>query len=156
MTEADRPFTFIFMDLVPNAATTSLTPRTHFKYYLLCVCRFSRRPFLYGLRHLDVSGVLEGLQAFCVRFGKTSGEFGFLDIERVQADAGPQFTSPEFKQAALAAGFRLTLAAPRHQEQNAYCERTWQTVRNIAFSMMNFARVGQQYTHFALQYAVDH
>ncbi|MGH3056509.1 MAG: hypothetical protein ACRDL7_16160, partial [Gaiellaceae bacterium] len=50
----------------------------------------------------------------------------------------------------------LTLAAPRHQEQNAYCERTWQTVRNIAFSMMNFARVGQQYTHFALQYAVDH
>ncbi|MGH7974694.1 MAG: hypothetical protein ACREBR_04150 [bacterium] len=90
-----------------------------------------------------------------MRFGANC-EFGYLDLERVQTDAGSQFTSVKFKQEALQAGFRLTIAAPRHQEQNAYCERTWQTIRTIAHKMLLHARVGQQYTHHALMYATDH
>ncbi|MGH7973946.1 MAG: hypothetical protein ACREBR_00370 [bacterium] len=155
MTSVDKPFVFVFLDIIPNAASLSLTPRTYFSHYLLCVCRYSRQPYMHGMQHLTTQGVLEGLQAFAVRFGRID-EVGYLDFERIQSDAGPQFTSEEFKHEALSAGIRLTIAAPRHQEQNTYCERTWQTIRTIAQKLLLHARVGPQYNHHALMYATDH
>ncbi|MGH7955157.1 MAG: hypothetical protein ACREOZ_04270, partial [Gloeomargaritales cyanobacterium] len=155
MTDADKPMVFVFLDLIPNPASTSITPRTYFSHYLLCVCRYSRQPFLHGLSGLTTQDVLEGIQAFAIRYGKID-EVGYFDFKRIQTDAGPQFTSKEFKQAALTSGFRLTIAAPRHQEQNAYCERTFQTIRLIAHKLLLNARAGEQYLHHALLYATDH
>ncbi|MGH7974583.1 MAG: hypothetical protein ACREBR_03575 [bacterium] len=92
MTAADKPFTFDFLYIMPNAASQSLTPRTFFSHYLLCVRRYSRHPYMHGMRHRTTQDILEGLQAFAVRFGRID-EVGYLYFKRVQSDAGPQFTS---------------------------------------------------------------
>ena len=53
-------------------------------------------------------------------------------------------------------GFRLTLAAPKHQEMNGQVEVTWRTLRTISHSLMIHARVPEIYVHFALMYTTDH
>ena len=53
-------------------------------------------------------------------------------------------------------GVRLTLAAPEHQEMNGQVEVTWRTLRTIAHSLMVYARVPENYIHFALMYTTDH
>jgi transposase InsO family protein len=60
-----------------------------------------------------------------------------LDVSpllRLHTDAGSQFDSPKFRTGCLdTAGINITLAAPKHQEQNGLCERTWQSIRNTLF-----------------------
>jgi ferredoxin-thioredoxin reductase catalytic subunit len=36
---------------------------------------------------------------------------------------------------------------------NGLCERTWQSLRNLAFSYMNYARVGLEFGDMALEHA---
>ena len=45
-------------------------------------------------------------------------------MERIQTDAGTQFTSKDFQGGLSLSGVRLTLAAPDHQEINAQVEVT--------------------------------
>ncbi len=56
------------------------------------------------------------------------GNYGYLNIEHVCADAGTQFMSLEFKQYCWAAGIQLVLAAPKKQYQNHLTKRIWQTI----------------------------
>jgi hypothetical protein len=46
-----------------------------------------------------------------------------------------------------------TFAAPRHQAQNGTCERTWQSMREIAFKMMVHAHAPDEFYDFALEQA---
>ena len=45
-------------------------------------------------------------------------EFGWWDLEIIQADSGKQFTSTEFKEECQTCGVHLMLVAPEHQEIN--------------------------------------
>ena len=67
--------------------------------------------------------VMEKLHMFHSRFGEID-QFGWCDLERISADAGTQFTSTDFKDECQTCGFRLTLAAPEHQEMNRQVEVT--------------------------------
>ena len=87
--------------------------------------------------------VAEALKWYISKFG-SGGDINLVcDVECIRADAGPQFSSDEFCQACAETGIHLTLAAPEHQEQNTYAERTWQTVRILAWSMMEIKFVPQ-------------
>ena len=83
---------------------------------------------------------MDKLNMFQSRFGKID-EFGWWDLERISADAGTQFTSTEFKEECQNRRFRLTLAAPEHQDMNRQVEVTRRTLRTVAHYLMVHARV---------------
>ena len=62
----------------------------------------------------------------------------------------------EFKEECQTRGFRLTLAAPEHQDMNGQVEVTWRTLRTVAHALMVHARVPEIYVHFTLMYTTDH
>ena len=72
---------------------------------------------------------------------------------KIRADAGSQFTSKAFREAATEANFVLSLAAPHHQEQAGLQERHWETVCSLAYAMVNEARVGLEFIPVALEHA---
>ena len=89
------------------------------------------------------------MDVFIAEFGNVD-QFGWCDVGKIRADAGPQFTSEEFKDGCAVRGVHLTLAAPEHQEMNNIAESTWKNIRTIAHSQINFGRVEEKFTHFAL------
>ena len=75
-------------------------------------------------------------------------------LVKFQADAGSQFDSADFRKTCIEKlGIDVSLAAPKHQEMNGICERTWQSLRNLAFSFLNHARVGNEFGDMAFEYA---
>ena len=83
---------------------------------------------------------MEKLDMFQSRFGKMD-QCGWWDLERISSDAGTKFTSTEFKEECQTRGFRLTLAAPEHQEMNGQVEVTWRTLLTIAHALIVHDRV---------------
>jgi hypothetical protein len=80
-------------------------------------------------------------------------ELNLSNLQHIRADAGTQFTSAAFIQSCNNKSIKVSVAAPKHQEQNGLCERTWQSLRNLAFSFMNYARVGEEFGDLALEHA---
>ena len=78
-----------------------------------------------------------------------------VGFRKFSADACTQFTSTEFKDECQTRGFRLTLAAPEHQEMNGQVEVTWRTLRTVAHSLMVHAIAPELYVHFTLMYTTD-
>ena len=142
------------MDIIPSTAPKSLTNDTTFSNHLLIVDAYSNIPKLYGMENITTAEVMEKLDTFQSRFGKIY-QFGWLDLERISADAGTQFTSTEFKEECQTRGICLTLAAPEHQEINGQVEVTWRMLRTVAHALMVHARVPEVYVHFALMYTTD-
>ena len=149
------PLKWVFMDIIPSPHSKSIDKEACFANYLLVVDAYSRVPRLFGLEEMTTEAVMDKLDEFQARFGRVD-EFGWWDMERITADAGPQFTSEQFKEGCQVRGVRLTLAAPEHQEMNGMAEVTWRTIRSIAHSLMVFARVNDDYTHHALIFAAHH
>ena len=143
------------MDVIPSTAPKSLTNDTNFKNYLLIVDAYSKIPKLYGMENITTAEVLDKLDMFQSKFGKTY-QFGWWDLERISADAGTQFTSTKFKEECQIRGVCLTLAALEHQEINGQVEVIWRKLRTIAHSLMVHARFPEIYVHFALMYTTDH
>ena len=106
------------------------------------------------MENITTAEVMDKLDMFQSIFGKIN-QFGWWDLDRISADAGTQFTLMEFKEKFQIRGFRLTLAAPEHQEMNGHVEVTWGTLRTISHSLMVHARVSEIYIHFALMYTPD-
>ena len=48
------PFKWVFMDIVPSTAPTSLTSDTNFSKYLLTVDAYSKIPKLYGMEKITI------------------------------------------------------------------------------------------------------
>ena len=97
-------------------------------------------PKLYGMKKITTEEVMDKLDMFQSRSGKTD-PFGWWDLERISAYAGTQFTSTEFKEECQTRRVRLLLAAPEHQEMNIQIEVTWITLLIVAHSLMVHARV---------------
>ena len=77
-------------------------------------------------------------------------------MDKIQTNAGMQFTSKDFHEVIFLRGVRLSLAAPDHQEMNSQVEATWRKLRTITLSIMVHTRVSDEYLHFALMYMTDH
>ena len=95
------------------------------------------------------------LDKFQVIFGKVD-KFGLWDTQRVQNDAGTQFTSKEFQEGVYVHRVRLALAAPEHQEMNGQVEVPQRKLQTIALSIMVHTRVSDEYIHFSSVYTKDH
>ena len=66
---------------------------------------------------------MESLDMFQERFGKLD-ESGWWDMERIQTDAGTQFTFKEFQEGISVRGLKLSLVAPEYQKMNGQVEVT--------------------------------
>ena len=77
-----------------------------------------------------------------------------FDIQKIKADSVTQFTSEEFQQACADSRIAVSLAAPKHQEQNHFAERTWQSVKIITDKIMVNARLPPIYKYHATLYAI--
>ena len=64
-----------------------------------------------------------------------------FDIHRIKSDAGTHFTSAEFQLACADSRIAVSLAAPKHQEQNHYAERSWKSVKILTDKIMVHARL---------------
>jgi hypothetical protein len=73
------------------------------------------------MRDKTTDSVVDTIQQYQVDHGHV-GNYGYLNTEHVHADAGTQFTSPEFKQYCWSAGMQLVLTAPKKQYQNHLAE----------------------------------
>jgi hypothetical protein len=82
-------------------------------------------------------------------------EYGFLDIERIRADAGSELTSAPFKQFCTQHRINLSLAAPKRQDNNHIAKHSWQTIHRMARSMLVHARLPDQYHYHAIRYAAS-
>jgi hypothetical protein len=78
-----------------------------------------------------------------------------LDTEKIRVDANTEFYSSLFSQHSINAGIKLVLAAPKKQYQNHLAERTWQTVCNIARSLLVHARLPDTFWFQAICYAAQ-
>ena len=149
----------ILLDIEKNPFHKGLTSSTHFKYFLIVVDQASTFTVLLGTNRITSAEVIRLLKIYCAMFRSQYSNVGpvnadFNNLRLIQADAGTQFDSDEFRsECMLNAGIFVYLAAPKHQETNGLCERTWQSVRNLAFSFMNHARVGEEFGGLALEHA---
>ena len=140
------------LDLQANPSKQGLTRSIHYPYYLPITDAISRFTVLLGLPDKEAYSVWRCLHDYSLWF-KANLEFNGYGISRVHVDFDSVLKSPEFKHDCKEHNMRVTLAAPRHQEQNGFCERQWANIRNIAFSFLVHAQVGMEYFDLALEHA---
>ena len=108
-----------------------MTPDTYFPKYLLAVDKYSRMPFLVGLKKIDDESIIQAFKYIMATYFSTSGKLApttLSPITRIQADYGSTFTSKEFQQLCVESSFKLTLASPKHLEMNSVVECTCQSL----------------------------
>jgi hypothetical protein len=142
------------MDILPCKSSPGLTPKASYAHCLILVDAFSRFSVIYGLRYKTTQGVVETILQYGADY-KMADEFGYLDIDRIRADAGSEFTSGPFKQFCATHKIKLSLAAPKRQDNNHLAERSWQTIHKMARSMLVHARLPDQYHYHAIRYAAS-
>jgi hypothetical protein len=113
---------------------------------------------LLGLRRISSRAVFTELQRYRTNFQPSvdhdvNPEMNLFNTQHVRADAGSQFASQEFVELCNRNNIRVSVASPKHQEMNGLCERTWQSLQNLAFAAMNHARVGEEFGDMALEHA---
>jgi transposase InsO family protein len=140
------------MEILHPIVAIGLTKVTTFPFYLILVDAYSRYACLYGLLDKSSECVIDTLTRYQVDHGHI-GNYGYLDIARVRADSGSQFTSTEFKKHCWKAGIQLSLAAPQKQYQNHLAECTWQTICTMARSLLVHAQLPDSFMYHALVYA---
>jgi hypothetical protein len=75
---------------------------------------------------------IKTLKALCSRMFQK----GFNMFFYIRSDAGSNFTSKAFSDWCKEENITLTVAAPRHQEQNAFVERAYGTCSKMACAML--------------------
>jgi hypothetical protein len=139
-------------DTLPFPPESGISPDTKFAAGLICVDNYSSFSAIYGLPRLTTEQVVQSLQQFAADNGHVD-EFGLLTFEKIKSDSGSQFTSKEFRAYCRNNGVCLSLAAPKQQWQNHCAERTWQTIHNMARSMLIHAWLPDLYWYHAVRFA---
>jgi hypothetical protein len=153
-----EPGRMVMTDIISNLFDSGLKPKIHFPYFLLIVDVVSHFPVLIGLRNIDSNTVFTALCQYRTNFQPNlnqdiNPDFNISPFIHVRADAGTQFSGRIFRNRCNKANIKVSLAAPKHQEMNGLCERTWQSLRQRAFSFMNYARVSEEFGDMALEHA---
>ena len=94
------------MNIIPAISYKILTKYTNFDYYLFIVDAYSKIPILYVIVNFTPEEVIYKLDMFQGRF-RNVDEFVWLDLERIQTNAGTKFTTKEFKKIFLYLYFDL-------------------------------------------------
>ena len=139
-----KPGSGIMLDIHDNPSKQGLTKSTHYQYYLQVTDAVSRFTVLLGLADMSSYSVFLCLRDYAQWF-KPNPTFNASRAIRAHADFGSAFTSKELKHDCAQYNIIVTTAAPRHQEMNGICERSWATIRDMAFSFLVHGRVGYEY-----------
>jgi hypothetical protein len=142
----------VFLDILHPVVQVGLTRDSTFPFYLILVDAFSRYACIYGIRDKSSRCVIDTITRYQADHGHI-GNYGYLDIARIRADSGTQFTSEEFKAHCWQAGIQLSLAAPKKQYQNNLAERSWQTIHSMARGLLVHARLPDSFMFHALVYS---
>ena len=78
---------------------------------------------------------------------------GFTLFLYLRSDTGSNFTSEVFKKWCKEESISLTIAGPKHQEQNGFVEAAHRITNEMAQSMLIIAHLPLSFLHFALDYA---
>ena len=113
---------------------------------------YSRYVVIQGLLNQTCQQVIAAIQDY-ISIIKTSPNMEYFNIDCIKTDAGTQFVSDDFRQHCLQHKIDLSIAAPKHQEQNALAERTWQSVAAIMRKILLHARLPETFSYFAVTYA---
>jgi len=151
-TSAARDGEYLFIDIQHPKITTGLTIATSYAFYLLIVDAYSRYVKLYGIPKKLTSAVVAALQEYQADHSP-SGTYGYLNTERIRADAGSQFMAAAFADYCIQHGVKVSLAAPKKQYQNHLAKRTWQMVTSTARSLLIHARLPETFWYHALAYS---
>ena len=141
------------MNIVPNMTGKGLGPGTAAKYFLLLCDVFSNFAALFPMKEKTPSSVFTAITTWQTIYKTAEAEIHPGFFSSIRSDADPVFMSEELHNACTNRGIALTHASPRHQEMNGLTERTWQKIREIAFSMMVHAHVGDEFYEFSLDHA---
>jgi transposase InsO family protein len=151
-TGGNYPGEYIFLDILHPVVPVGLTKKSTFPFSLILVDAYSRYACIYGIRDKSSSCVIDTLTRYQADHGHI-GNYGYLDIARIRADSGSQFTSENFREHCRMAGINLTLAAPKKHYQNHLAERSWQTISTMARSLLVHARLPDSFMFHALLYS---
>jgi transposase InsO family protein len=151
-TGGNYPGEYVFLDILHPVVPVGLTKESTFPFSLILVDAYSRYACSYGIRDKSSSYVIDALTRYQAEHGHV-GNYGYLDIARIRADSGSQFTSEEFREHCHMAGINLSLAAPKKQYQNHLAERSWQTISTMARSLLVHARLPDSFMFHALIYS---
>jgi transposase InsO family protein len=143
---------YVFVDILHPSTAIGLTPNTSYTFYLILVDAFSRYACMYGLPDKSTDAVVTAIKQYSADH-KRVDTYGYLNLERIRADAGSQFTSEEFSTYCREAGIQLVLAAPKKQYQNHLAECTWQTISSMGRSLLVHAHLPDTSVYHALAYA---
>jgi hypothetical protein len=137
----------IYMDLLPTFSRQGLTPATPFACCLTMVDKTSRKPQVCGLKDCTSESIIHSVNEFTAPCNHpVSVEHVNVNVRKIKNDTGTQFTSSNFSEACAAADIELSIAAPKHKEQNHNVERTWYSLQTIADAMLVHARLPPKFT----------
>lgn len=144
-------FQFLHLDLIKNPFRFGLTANTNFSAYLFIVATPGKLVGWVGLQEESSEEILRALRSWLIdteKLGRTHR------VRFIRSDAGSAFTGHKFIQGCHELGIKLEAAAPKHQEMNGVCESKWKQVHSLANTLLNNARLGGAFFHFAHAYAV--
>ncbi|KAG7372377.1 integrase core domain containing protein [Nitzschia inconspicua] len=142
----------VMVDIVKNPVSESITSNTYYPFYLTATDLASHFFVPIGMKRKTADNVFAALQEWATSYGP-SAEFNLSMLSRIHGDYDSAFHSEELCAKAAQYFIKVSFAAPRHQEQNGIHEANWQHIRNLAFAMMNQARVPKKFFHFAFEHA---
>ena len=145
----EAPLKMIFLDCVPSPGVMRGVPGCNYKHFLFLSDPVSKYSECLGVRDKSAEETIEVLG----NWQKQMVKKGFEMLMFIRADAGTNFTSDAFKSWCVNNNITLSLAGPKHQEQNAFAERAYGTASRMARSMLVRAHLPISFYQLALKYA---
>ena len=145
-----RPLEYMFVDLVPSPGKMNGVKGYNESQFLFLVDPISKYADKKNMTEKSAEATIEAL----IEWRREMVKKGFKVFFYLRSDAGTNFTADEFKRWCNEEGISLSIAGPRHQEQNAFAETTYKTVSQMARKMLVHAHLPLDFYHFALDYAL--
>ena len=145
-----RPLQHMFIDIVPSPGQMRGVKgynEPHFLFLCDPISRYADK------KNLSIKSTKETIKAL-TEWRNEMLKKGFELFIYLRSDAGTNFTSEEFKTWCRDEQIKLSIAGPKHQEQNAFAETTYNTVSKMARAMLVHAHLPIEFYHFALDYAL--
>jgi hypothetical protein len=144
-----KPLKMIFLDVIPSPGVLHCVPQCCHKQFLFVVDPISKYVEMLPTVDYSTESTIEVLEAWHGRMVAKGFNMCFV----ICADAGANFMGKEFANWCEKENITLTLAAPKHQEQNAFAERAYSTASKMARSMLVRAHLPITFYQLALSYA---
>ena len=119
VTPVTKPGEAIYLDIISPLSKESIAPSSKYTAWLIIVNGYSRYTVIYGLESISTSHVINRLQHYKVNY--KVGNFEYIDINKIKADARSQFVSNEFQQFCTKENIISSIAAPKQEQTACSC-----------------------------------